>query len=62
MKISRATAPAPSTSWAASGIVMKYRRISGWVTVTGPPRRICSRKMGTTDPADPITFPNRTAT
>jgi hypothetical protein len=41
---------------------MKYRFISGCVTVTGPPRAICSRKRGITDPADPSTFPNRTAT
>ena len=27
--------------------------ISGCVTVTGPPRAICSRKSGTTLPADP---------
>ena len=35
---------------------------SGWVTVTGPPSRICSRNVGITDPAEPITFPNLTAT
>ena len=41
---------------------MKYRFMSGCVIVTGPPRAICSRKRGITDPADPSTFPNRTAT
>ena len=30
------------------------------VKVTGPPRRICSVKYGTTDPLDPSTLPNRT--
>ena len=40
---------------------MKYRRTSGSVTVTGPPRAICSRKIGTTEPAEPSTLPNRTA-
>ena len=54
--------PAWITSCVASGIVIKYRRISGCVTVTGPPRAICSRKIGTTLPDDPRTFPNRTTT
>ena len=40
---------------------MKYRWISGWVTVTGPPRLICSSNLGTTLPLLPRTFPNRTA-
>ncbi len=39
-----------STSEAASGMVMKYRVISGWVTVTGPPRSIWRRKIGITEP------------
>ena len=41
---------------------MKYRMISGWVTVTGPPCSICFLKSGITDPLLPNTFPNRTAT
>ena len=41
---------------------MKYRMISGWVTVTGPPCSICFLKSGITDPLLPSTFPNRTAT
>ena len=32
----------------------------GSVTVTGPPLAICSRKIGTTLPADSSTLPNRT--
>ena len=32
------SAPAWITRLAASGIVMKYRVMSGWVSVTGPPR------------------------
>ena len=40
---------------------MKYRVQSRCVTVSGPPRAICSLKIGTTLPADPSTFPNRTA-
>ncbi len=39
---------------------MKKRRTSGWVTVTGPPLRICSRNSGTTLPLLPRTFPKRT--
>jgi hypothetical protein len=27
--------------------------MSGWVIVTGPPRAICSRNSGITDPSDP---------
>ena len=34
--------------------------ISGWVTVTGPPLRICSRNSGTTEPDDSSTLPKRT--
>ena len=41
---------------------MKKRVISGLVTVTGPPRSIWRRKIGITDPDEPSTFPNRTAT
>ena len=33
---------------------------SGCVTVTGPPRRICSRNSGTTEPDDSSTLPKRT--
>ena len=39
---------------------MKKRVTSGWVTVTGPPRAICSVKMGTTLPLEASTFPKRT--
>ena len=35
--------------------------ISGWVTVTGPPRAICSLKRGITLPLEPSTLPKRTA-
>src|SRR6478736_2590919 len=55
-------APACTTSETASGIVMKYRVISGWVTVTGPPRSICLRKIGITLPDELRTLPKRTAT
>ena len=55
-------APAWMTSEAASGIVMKKRVISGCVTVKGPPRSIWRRKIGITEPDEPSTFPNRTAT
>ena len=41
---------------------MKYLVISGWVTVTGPPCSIWRRKIGTTEPEDPSTLPNRTLT
>ena len=41
---------------------MKNRVISGCVTVTGPPFAICRRKIGITEPDEPSTFPNRTAT
>ena len=54
--------PAVKTNETASGIVMKYLIISGWVTVTGPPFFICSLKRGITDPFEPKTFPNLTAT
>src|SRR6266702_4046667 len=62
MKISppRPMAPACITSWLASGMVMKYRCISGWVTVTGPPAAICFWKIGTTLPLLPSTLPKRT--
>jgi hypothetical protein len=33
--------------------------MAGSVKVTGPPLRICSRKIGITEPLDPSTFPNR---
>ncbi len=36
--------------------------MSLWVTVTGPPRSICSRNLGTTLPVDPSTLPKRTLT
>ena len=57
-----AWAPACSTNDTASGIVIKYRIISGWVTVTGPPSSICFLKSGMTLPLLPSTLPNRTAT
>ena len=41
---------------------MKKRVISGWVTVTGPPRAIWRRKIGITEPEEPSTLPKRTAT
>jgi hypothetical protein len=41
---------------------MKNRVISGLVTVTGPPRSICRRKSGITEPDEPRTLPKRTAT
>ena len=50
---------ASSTSLHASGMVMKYRVTSGWVTVTGPPLRICSRNSGTMLPLLPSTLPKR---
>jgi hypothetical protein len=42
-------------------MVMKKRVISRSVTVTGPPLRIWRRKIGTTEPDEPSTFPKRTA-
>ena len=54
-------AAASSTNCAASGMVMKKRRISGCVTVTGPPAAIWLWKRGITLPLDPSTLPNRTA-
>jgi hypothetical protein len=39
---------------------MKKRTMSGWVTVTGPPRAIWRSNSGTTEPAEPSTLPNRT--
>ena len=35
--------------------------MSGWVTVTGPPRSICALNFGTTEPFEASTLPNRTA-
>src|SRR3984893_5772316 len=35
--------------------------MSGWVTVTGPPRSIWALNFGTTEPFDASTLPNRTA-
>ena len=55
-------APACTTSDTASGIVMKYRVISGCVTVTGPPFSIWLRKVGITLPDELSTLPKRTAT
>src|SRR5699024_8654319 len=46
--------------WQASGIVMKYRVTSGWVTVTGPPFSMSDWKVGNIEPLLPITFPKRT--
>ena len=43
-------------------MVMKKRSISGCVTVIGPPRRICSWKIGTTLPLEASTLPKRTTT
>ena len=53
-------APACTTSSHASGIVMKYRVTSGWVTVTGPPAAICALKVCSIEPRDPRTLPKRT--
>ena len=50
--------PASNTNWHASGIVIKYLVISGWVTVIGPPDSICFLNLGITEPLDPKTFPN----
>ena len=46
----------------ASGMVMKKRLMSGWVTVTGPPFAICSLKRGITLPLLPSTLPKRVVT
>ena len=54
--------PAWSTRRQASGMSMKYLMMSLWVTVTGPPRFICSLKMGMTDPLEPSTLPKRVVT
>jgi len=54
--------PACNTNCAASGIDMKNRVISGWVTVIGPPASICFWNLGMTLPDDPKTLPNRTET
>ncbi len=45
----------------ASGMVMKKRVARGSVTVTGPPRAICSWNRGSTLPFEPSTLPKRTA-
>src|SRR5699024_4673923 len=42
--------------------VIKYLVISGCVTVTGPPARICFVNKGITEPRLPSTLPNLTAT
>ena len=52
--------PERMMSCTASGIVMKYRVIRRSVTVTGPPRAIWRRKIGTTEPDEPRTLPKRT--
>ena len=39
---------------------MKYRTMSGCVTVTGPPASICALNFGTTEPFDASTLPKRT--
>ncbi len=58
-------APSLSTASASNATtscsVKKYRRAAGCVTVTGPPRAICSANSGATLPGDPITFTSRTA-
>ena len=41
---------------------MKNRVISASVTVNGPPRSICRRKSGITEPVELSTLPKRTAT
>ena len=43
-------------------MVIKYRIMSLWVTVTGPPFSICFLNSGITEPLLPSTLPNRTAT
>ncbi len=43
-----------STAWSR---LSRKRVISGTVTVTGPPRRICSWKRGITEPREARTFP-----
>jgi hypothetical protein len=40
-------------------MVMKKRRMSGRVTVTGPPEAICFLKMGMTLPLEPRTWVGR---
>ena len=52
--------PVRPTSCTASEIVKKYRVIFGSLTVTGPSAAIWRRKIGTTEPEDPRTFPKRT--
>ena len=41
-------------------MVIKYRVISGSVTVTGPPASICFLNKGMTEPRLPSTLPKRT--
>ena len=41
-------------------MVMKYRTMSGCVTVTGPPASIWALNFGTTEPFEASTLPNRT--
>ena len=47
------------TSCTAWRMLMINRVMSGSVRVTGPPFRICSRKMGMTEPREPSTLPKR---
>ena len=54
--------PASRTSWQASGMSMKKRSTSGWVTVIGPPLCICAANACTTEPREPSTLPKRTET
>ena len=63
MKISPpfAMPPAWMTRRDASGMVMKKRSMSGWVTVRGPPAAIWRWNTGMTLPFEPSTLPKRTA-
>ena len=54
--------PASNTSLQASGMSMKKRMMSGWVTVIGPPIAICFLKIGITEPLLPKTLPNLVVT
>ena len=51
---------AVTTRSQASRIVMKYRTMSGCVTVSGPPRASWRWNSGTTLPVEPSTLPKRT--
>ena len=53
---------APDNTVLVALYTMKKRVMSGWVTVTGPPRAICSENRGITLPALPNTLPKRTRT